>query len=145
MHHQDQISPLYFHKILAFLVTPSTFSKLIFSTSEHSTISKIEVNFTQTAQVVSSITSGELSVQKSEIIFDINLLMVDLVEIWHFFWTSNTYVLIFYQMHDIQVTNYTQHIFPYNFHTRFFDAGKLKPLHVVWILLQNLHIGIYAL
>ena len=28
-------------------------------------------------------------------------------------------------------SNYTQHIFPYDFHTRFFDAGKLKPLHVV--------------
>src|SRR6267154_2008829 len=54
---------------LAFLVTPSTFSKLIFSTSEHSSISQIGVNFPQTAQPVSSNTSGEVSTQKSDTIF----------------------------------------------------------------------------
>src|SRR6266481_9066549 len=54
---------------LAFLVTPSTFSKLIFSTSESSSVSQIGVNFPQTAQPVSSNTSGEVSAQKSDTIF----------------------------------------------------------------------------
>jgi hypothetical protein len=48
---------------LAFLVTPSTFSKLMFSTSESSSISQIGVNFPQTAQTTSSNTSGEVSAQ----------------------------------------------------------------------------------
>ena len=46
---------------LAFLVTPSALRKLIFSTSEQSSISQIGVNFPQTAQPVSSNTSGEVS------------------------------------------------------------------------------------
>src|ERR1700679_2653794 len=54
---------------LAFLVTPSTFNKLIFSTSESSSISQIGVNFPQTAQPASSNTSGEVSAQKSDTIF----------------------------------------------------------------------------
>src|SRR6202042_3353615 len=47
-----------------FLVTPSTFSKLTFSTSERSSIWQIGVNFPQTAQLASSNTSGEVSAQK---------------------------------------------------------------------------------
>src|ERR1700692_1872352 len=54
---------------LAFLVTPSAFSKLTFSTSESSSIVQIRVNFPQTAQPVSSNTSGEVSAQKSDTIF----------------------------------------------------------------------------
>ena len=54
---------------LAFLVTPSTLRKLIFSTSDSSYISQIEVNFPQTAQPASSNTSGEVSAQKSDTIF----------------------------------------------------------------------------
>jgi len=54
---------------LAFLVTPSTFSKLRFSTSESSSISQIGVNFPQTAQPASSNTLGEVSAQKSDTIF----------------------------------------------------------------------------
>src|ERR1700674_1101646 len=54
---------------LAFLVTPSILSKLIFSTSESSSISQIGVNFPQTAQPTSSNTSGEVSAQQSDIIF----------------------------------------------------------------------------
>src|SRR5882672_1363025 len=54
---------------LAFLVTPSTLSKLIFSTSDSSSISQIGVNFPQTAQPASSNTSGEVSAQKSDTIF----------------------------------------------------------------------------
>src|ERR1700676_2592300 len=54
---------------LAFLVTPSNFSKLTFSTSESSSISQIGVNFPQTAQPASSNTSGEVSAQKSDTIF----------------------------------------------------------------------------
>src|ERR1700733_10355066 len=54
---------------LTFLVIPSTFNKLIFSTSERSSISQIGVNFPQTAQPVSSNTSGEVSAQKLETIF----------------------------------------------------------------------------
>src|SRR6267154_4412435 len=50
--------------VLAFLVTPSTFSKLTFSTSESSSISQIGVNFLQMAQPASSNTSGEVSAQK---------------------------------------------------------------------------------
>src|ERR1700691_3253720 len=53
---------------LAFLVTPSTFSKLTFSISESSSISQIGVNFPQTAQPLSSNTSGEVSAQKSDTI-----------------------------------------------------------------------------
>src|SRR6266403_1840159 len=44
---------------LAFLVTPSAFSKLTFSTSESSSILQIGVNFPQTAQPTSSNTSAE--------------------------------------------------------------------------------------
>ena len=54
---------------LDFLVTPSTLSKLIFSTSESSSISQIGVNFPQTAQPASSNTSGEVSLQKPDTIF----------------------------------------------------------------------------
>src|SRR6266436_309238 len=54
---------------LAFLVTPSTFNKLMFSTSESSSILQIGVNFPQTAQPVSSNTSGEVSAQKSNTMF----------------------------------------------------------------------------
>src|SRR6202051_2806785 len=54
---------------LAFLVTPSTFNKLIFSTSDNSSISRIGVNFPQTEQPASSNTSGEVSTQKSDTIF----------------------------------------------------------------------------
>src|ERR1700727_2887225 len=54
---------------LAFLVTPSTFNKLTFSISESFSISQIGVNFPQTAQPPSSNTSGEVSAQKSDIIF----------------------------------------------------------------------------
>src|ERR1700692_1820662 len=54
---------------LAFLVTPLILSKLIFSTSKSSSISQIKVNFPQTAQPTSSNTSGEVSAQKSDIIF----------------------------------------------------------------------------
>ena len=50
---------------LAFLVTPSAFSKLTFSTSESSSIVQIGVNFPQTAQPVSSNTSGEVSAHKN--------------------------------------------------------------------------------
>src|ERR1700676_5341749 len=46
---------------LAFLVTPSTFSKPTLSISESS---QIGVNFPQTAQPPSSNTSGEVSAQK---------------------------------------------------------------------------------
>src|SRR5882762_1222607 len=53
---------------LAFLVTPSTFSKLTFSISESSSISQIGVNFPQTAQPLSSNISGEVSAQKSDTI-----------------------------------------------------------------------------
>src|SRR6266436_941060 len=53
---------------LGFLVTPSAFSKLTFSTSESSSISQIEINFPQTAQPVSSNTSGEASAQKFDTI-----------------------------------------------------------------------------
>ena len=53
---------------LAFLVTPSAFSKLTFSISESSSIVQIGVNFPQTAQPVSSNTSGEVSAQKSDTI-----------------------------------------------------------------------------
>ena len=66
--------------------------------------------------------------------------MVDLVEIQHLFWTNETCVLISYEMIDIQVEYYTQHIFPYDFDTKFFDIENLE-----LILTQNLHIGIYAL
>src|ERR1700693_4877621 len=51
---------------LALLVTPSTFSKLIFSTSDSSSISQVGVNFPQTAQPASSNMSGEVSTQKSD-------------------------------------------------------------------------------
>src|ERR1700729_2178556 len=54
---------------LAFLVTPSTFSKLTFSTSERPSISQIGVNFPQMAQPASSNTLGEVSAQKSDTIF----------------------------------------------------------------------------
>ena len=54
---------------LAFIVTPSAFNKQIFSTSEHSSISQIGVNFPQTAQPASSNTSEEVSFQKSDPIF----------------------------------------------------------------------------
>jgi hypothetical protein len=54
---------------LAFLVTPSTFSKPTFSTSESSSISQIGVNFPQIVQPASSNTSGEVSAQKSDTIF----------------------------------------------------------------------------
>src|ERR1700683_5197588 len=54
---------------LAFLVTPSTFSKVTFSTSESSPISQIRVNFPQTAQPAFSNTFGEVSAQKSNTIF----------------------------------------------------------------------------
>src|SRR6202789_3487866 len=53
---------------LAFLVTPSTLSKLIFSTSNNSSISQIGVNFPQMAQPASSNTSGEVSAAKSDTI-----------------------------------------------------------------------------
>jgi hypothetical protein len=53
---------------LAFLVTPSILSKLIFSTSESASISQIGVNFPQTAQPTSSNTSGAVSAQNSDII-----------------------------------------------------------------------------
>src|ERR1700692_3749684 len=53
---------------LAFLVTPSTFSKLIFSISERSSISQIGVNLPQTAQPASSNISGEVSAQKFDTI-----------------------------------------------------------------------------
>src|SRR5882762_6335970 len=53
---------------LAFLVTPSTLSKLIFSISDSSSISQIGVNFPQTAQPASSNTSGEVSTQKLDTI-----------------------------------------------------------------------------
>src|SRR6202050_202449 len=68
---------------LAFLVTPSTFSKLTFSISESSSISQIGVNLPQTAQPLSSNISGEVSAQKS----DTNLLKVDVVETSHLFLT----------------------------------------------------------
>src|SRR6202046_3620470 len=54
---------------LAFLVTPLTFSKLTFSTSESSSISQIGVNFPQTTQPASSNIIGEVSAQKSDTIF----------------------------------------------------------------------------
>src|SRR5882724_3449286 len=54
---------------LAFLVTASTFSKPMFSTSESSSISQTGVNFPQTAQPASSNISGEVSAQKSNMIF----------------------------------------------------------------------------
>ena len=54
---------------LAFYVTPSILSKLIFSTSDSSSISQVGVNFPQTAQPASSNTFGEVSAQKSDIIF----------------------------------------------------------------------------
>jgi len=57
------------HLHLAFLVTPSILSKLIFSTSDSSSISQIGVNFPQTAQPASSNTPGEVSSQKSDTIF----------------------------------------------------------------------------
>src|SRR5882762_1618018 len=54
---------------LAFLVTPSTLSKFIFSTSDNSSISQTGVNFPQTAQPASSNTSGAVSAEKSDTIF----------------------------------------------------------------------------
>src|SRR6202044_4120638 len=54
---------------LAFLVTPSTLSKLIFSTSDNSSISRTGVNFPQTAQPASSNASGAVSAEKSDTIF----------------------------------------------------------------------------
>src|SRR6202042_770922 len=57
---------------LAFLVTPSVLSKLIFSTSASSSILQIGVNFPQTAQPASSNTLGEVSPQKSATIFSHN-------------------------------------------------------------------------
>jgi hypothetical protein len=52
---------------LDFLEMLSTLSKLIFSTSDNSSISQVGVNFPQTAQSVSSNTSGEMSAQKSDV------------------------------------------------------------------------------
>src|ERR1700728_3964054 len=54
---------------LAFLVTPSTLSKLIFSTSDNSSISRTGVNFPQTAQPASSNASGAVSAEKPDTIF----------------------------------------------------------------------------
>ena len=53
---------------LALPVTPSTFSKLMFSTSVSSSISQIGDNFPQTAQPASSNMFGEMSAQKSDTI-----------------------------------------------------------------------------
>src|SRR6202034_985210 len=54
---------------LAFLVTPSTLSNIIFSTSDNSSISRTGVNFPQTAQPSSSNASGAVSAEKSDTIF----------------------------------------------------------------------------
>src|SRR5882762_3807033 len=83
---------------LAFIVTPSTFSKLMFSTSESSSISQIGVNFPQTAQPVSSNTSGEVSAQKSNTMFSHNSTDGGSGGNFTFFLVSVT----FCETHDIQ-------------------------------------------
>src|ERR1700676_5765291 len=77
---------------LAFLVTPSPFSKPTFSTSESSSISQIGVNFPQTAQPASSNTSGEVSSQKADTIFLHNSVeggaggnLTSFLDRWYFF------------------------------------------------------------
>ena len=53
---------------LGFFVTPSILSRLIFSTLESSSISQVGVNRPHTAHPAPSNTSGEVSLQKSDII-----------------------------------------------------------------------------
>src|SRR5882762_7439473 len=116
---------------LAFLVTPSTFSKLTFSPSESSSISQIGVNFPQTAQPASSNISGEVSAQKP----DITLWKVDLVETSHFSWTNSVYAMICCETLDIQTLKneayHTQHVFPYFYDTMFVDTQNWKLLYRV--------------
>ena len=77
---------------------------------------------------------------------DINLLMMDLVEIWHIFfgpifmcWSSIRCLIFRLQ---IILSTFSLWFF---LNTRFLDIGYLKLLHVVWIMIENLYIGIYTL
>src|ERR1700730_133445 len=81
---------------LDFLVTPSTLSKLIFSTSESSSISRIGVNFPQTAQPASSNTSEEVSLQKPDTIFCFNFADGGAGGNSHISWTDSASVMTSY-------------------------------------------------